>query len=55
MTLAKELIEAGDRDTPVAFFQLCRSFWKMDRGNLDRWSALAAAGKVPDFGANLLY
>jgi hypothetical protein len=55
MTLAKELIEAGDHDTPVAFFELCRSFWKMDRGNLDRWSALAAAGKVPDFGANLTY
>jgi hypothetical protein len=55
MTLAKELIEAGDQDTPVAFFELCRSFWKMDRGNLDRWSALATAGKVPDFGANLLY
>ncbi len=55
MTLAKELIEAGDHDTPVAFFELCRSFWKMDRGNLSRWSALTAAGKVPDFGANLLY
>lgn len=55
MTLAKELIEAGDRDTPVAFFELCRSFWKMDNGNLDRWSALTAVGKVPDFGANLTY
>jgi hypothetical protein len=55
MTLAKELIEAGDHDTPVAFFELCRSFWKLDRGNLDRWSALASAGKVPDFGANLMY
>jgi hypothetical protein len=55
MTLAKELIEAGDRTTPVAFFQLCRSFWTMDRGNLDRWSAAAATGQVPDFGANLNY
>ena len=55
MSLAKELVEAGDRDAVLAFFELCRPFWKMDRGSLDRWSTQVTAGTMPDFGGNLNY
>jgi hypothetical protein len=55
MSLAKDLIERKETDTVVAYFDLCGKFWEMERGNLKRWSILAKAGEVPDFGANLVY
>ena len=55
MSLAKDLLEKGERDVVIQYFEFCRKFWKLDRGNLDRWSQEAKSGKVPDFGANLLY
>jgi len=55
MSLAKDLIEAGDRDTVLEFFQLCRVFWKMDYKKLDGWIAMVKGGGTPDFGANLVY
>ena len=36
-------------------FELCRKFWKMHNGRLDQWSQQVKDGKVPDFGANLVY
>ena len=55
MSLALDLIKAGDRDTPLQYFELCRKFWKMDRGQLDDWRDEVKAGKVPNFGANLVF
>jgi hypothetical protein len=55
MTLAKELLEKGERTAVLEYFQLCTVFWKMDNGRLREWSALVKDGVVPDFGANLLY
>jgi RNA polymerase sigma factor (sigma-70 family) len=55
MTLAKDLLEKGERDTVVEYFMHCRKFWKMDRGKLDKWIAEVMDGKNPDFGANLFY
>lgn len=55
MSLAKDLIEAGERDTVIEFFKLCRSFWKMDHDKLDAWTATVKGGGMPDFGANPLY
>ena len=55
MILAKELLEKGEKDTVLQFLELCRKFWKMDRGALDRWAGEIRAGSVPNFGANLLY
>ncbi len=55
MSLALDLIKAGDRDTPLQYFELCRKFWTMDRGQLDDWRDEVKAGKFPDFGANLVY
>ena len=48
-------LENGERDAVVEYFELCRKFWKMDTGRLDQWSQEAKAGKIRDFGANLVY
>jgi len=55
MTLAKDLLEKGERDAVLEYFMLCRKFWKMDYGKLDKWMHEVMDGKNPDFGANLLY
>jgi tetratricopeptide (TPR) repeat protein len=55
MSLAKDLLEKGERNVVLEHFELCRKFWKMDRGRLDQWSQDVKAGKIPDFGANLVY
>jgi len=55
MTLAKALLEKGEKDTVLEYFTLCSKFWKMDHGKLKEWSALVKQGAMPDFGANLLY
>lgn len=53
MTLAKELLEKGERQAVLEYFKLCGNFWK--RGNLEAWTQEVQAGKIPDFGANLEY
>ena len=55
MTLAKELLEKGERETVLSYLQSCAKFWKMGGGQLQDWIATVKAGGVPDFGANLMY
>ena len=55
MTLAKDLLEKGERDTVLEYLILCRKFWKMDYGKLDQWISEVRAGKTPDFGANIFF
>ena len=55
MTLAKDLLERGERDAVLAYFEACRVFWKMGGSRLDAWRQEVQAGKVPNFGANLRY
>ncbi len=55
LSLAKDLLEKGERDVVLQYFELCRQFWQRDRGRLDQWSQEVKAGKIPDFGANLRY
>ena len=55
MSLAKELLETGERETVLQYFELCRKFWKMGGEDLDNWTKEVKAGKVPRFGANLVY
>ena len=55
MSLAKDLLEQGQVDVVIEYFRLCASFWKLERGRLDRWSEMARAGDIPDFGPNLVY
>jgi hypothetical protein len=55
LTLAKDLLEKGERDTVLEYFMLCREFWKKDYGKLDKWMQEVMDGKTPDFGANIFY
>ena len=55
MALAKELLEAGERDTVLAYFDACSRFWEHDYGQLASWRKTVVDGGYPDFKANLLY
>jgi hypothetical protein len=55
MTLAKELLEKGERDIVLAYLQSCAKFWKMGTDSLQSWAATVKAGGIPEFGGNLLY
>jgi tetratricopeptide (TPR) repeat protein len=55
MSLAKDLLEKGERDVVLEYFELCRKFWKMGQEDLDQWTSDVRTGKVPDFRANLVY
>jgi serine/threonine protein kinase/tetratricopeptide (TPR) repeat protein len=51
MTLAKELLERGQSETVLEYFDLCKRFWEGDQGKLKAWSKLVKEGIAPDFGA----
>ena len=55
MSLAKELLEAGQKDTVLQYFAECRKFWKRGGNKLDEWTKQVTAGELPEFGANLVY
>lgn len=55
MSLAKDLLEKGERETVLQYFELCRKFWSMGQDHLDQWTRDVKAGQSPDFGANLIY
>lgn len=55
MTLAKELLEKGDRKSVLEYLESCSKFWKMGDKKLTEWRADIVAGKMPDFGPNLRY
>jgi hypothetical protein len=55
MMLAKELLDQGRTDAVLQYFQLCGRFWESDRGRLQQWTEEVEGGKLPEFGANLVY
>ena len=55
MSLAKDLLEKGEKETVLQYFDLCRKFWSMGGDKLDQWTKDVKAGQTPDFGANLVY
>jgi len=55
MMLAKELLEKGQRQAVLEYLRLRAKFWSYDRGQIARWTAEINAGKIPEFGANLIY
>jgi hypothetical protein len=55
MSLAKELLEKGETDAVLKYFDLCRKFWGKGGERLDKWTQEVKAGIAPDFGANLDY
>ena len=55
MSLANDLLEKGERDVVLEYFDLCRKFWEMHEGRLDIWAREVREGKIPRFERNLLY
>jgi len=55
MSLARDLLQAGETTAVLAYFERCRVFWKMGGSQLDNWNAEVRDGKIPNFGANLRY
>ena len=51
----QELLEKGQRKAVLEYLRLCAKFWSYDRGQIARWTAEINAGKIPEFGANLIY
>ena len=55
MLFARELLEKGEREVVLQYFELCSKFWKNHRGRLEQWRSIVEKGGIPDFRANLLY
>ncbi len=55
MTLAKELLEKSESDAVKMYLKQCKKFWEMDYDKLEFWTFQIDKGKIPQFGANLLY
>ena len=55
VSLAKDLLEKGEKDTVIEYLTSCKKFWEMEGGKIDTWIKLIKDGKIPDFGPNLLY
>ncbi len=60
MTLAKELLEVGESDVVLKYFELCAVFWEdpFEAGanrDLANWTAQVEGGEIPKFGGNLRY
>lgn len=49
MILAKELLEHGQRDVVLQYFNLCMNFWEMGRDQLRSWIENVEQGRVPEF------
>ena len=48
MSLARDLLEKGERETVLQYFDLCRKFWKMGQDRLDLWTLNVKALAKPE-------
>ena len=55
MSLASDLLQHGEREVVLEYFQRCERFWESGGDSLDAWRKAIAGGKMPAFGANLRY
>jgi hypothetical protein len=55
MSLAKQLLECGEREVVLAYLDLCGRFWERGSARLAEWKDQIAKGETPAFGANLIY
>lgn len=55
MRLARDLLEKGEAEVVLEYFDRCGEFWAMGKRDLARWTTAVKSGKTPDFGANLNY
>ncbi|MDW3650318.1 MAG: hypothetical protein R8P61_24805 [Bacteroidia bacterium] len=55
MSLAQKLIEEGESEVVLTYFELCGEFWKNKFDKTDLWKEAIENGEMPDFGSNLIY
>jgi hypothetical protein len=55
MSLAKELLERGERESVIEYLELCKKFWDYKKDLLERWIQTIKSGGTPQFGSNLIY
>ena len=55
MSLAKALLERGEREVVLEYFGLCAEFWEHGSSSLSEWTRQVLSGKIPAFGANMHY
>lgn len=55
MALARDLLQSGERQAVLDYFERCRKFWSTGEETLRTWTADVQAGRMPDFGPNLIY
>jgi len=55
MTLAQELLIAGEDEAVLKYLEACGHFWDMDRGRLKKWAEAIHANKDPFGGARIKY
>jgi len=55
MSLANDLLAKGEQEAVLRYLELCRKFWSSGGGKLDEWVKDIHTGRMPDFGANLIY
>ena len=51
MSLAAELLERGEKDVVLEYFELCSAFWPSEK--LADWAAMVKGGRMPDFGGSV--
>ena len=52
LSLARDLLKAGEQDTVLQYLSQCARFWGKTN-KLAEWEAQIRSGTIPDFGANL--
>ena len=50
MTLAKELLEKGQKTVVLEYLHLCATFWEYKAARLKDWEDDIRKGRMPDFG-----
>ncbi|WP_161625867.1 tetratricopeptide repeat protein [Singulisphaera acidiphila] len=54
-SLANDLLQIGERDCVIQYFQQCAQLWPTGRDVLVRWISDIQNKKTPNFGGNLIY
>lgn len=49
MSLARDLLLAGEKQAVLDYFQACARFWHMGTDRLDEWTMYVNAGRIPRF------
>lgn len=57
LSLAKQLLEKGEKEVVIEFLNLSKKFWKwyLSWWKIRKWKRKIKKGEIPYFGGNLIY